>query len=678
MGASIEERLTVETLVAVLMNFDADFRSDYVKTVNALQGMGAHSYAPKKFDMDLKNRPSPLAKPSIEEPHMLELKQLPSHLRYVFLGANNTLPVILAVDLNDEQVQAMTKVLIRYKSAIGWATVDIIGIPPGICTHKIQLEEDCNPSIEHPRSHWVRPVQCVPKKSGMTVVANAKNKPVPQRRATGWALQRCMEENLVLNWEKYYFMVKKGIVLGHKAFHQGLLQNCTPMCKLLEKEVKFVFDEACLRAFKCLKNKLISTPVIIGPDWAEPFEVMCDASGIALGFMLGQKRNKMFHPIYYASKLLNGVQRNYTVTEQELLAVVYAFEKFRAYLLGTKVIVHTDHAALRYLMEKKDAKPRLIRWVLLLQEFDFEVKDRKGCENQVVLAATFDLIPWFADFANFVVSDLMPEGLAYQQRKRFLHDVAKYFWDEPYLYKVCDDNIIKRCVPEAEMLHILEACHFSPVGGHHGGAQIAHKILQCGYYWPTIHQDAMDIVEAVALSESDGKSVAGFLKKNIFSRFGTTIISDGGSHFCNKVFSSLPAKYGVKQHKVATPYHPQTSGQVEVSNREIKAILAKTVNANRTYWARKLDDSLWAYRKAFKMPIGKLRSKWSRPFKVTQVCQSGAIELENDNGVRFKANEGTAMSESGSQEYATTSPPVVVPEAAIGAQTATSATEGDD
>lgn len=121
----------------------------------------------------------------------------------------------------------------------------------------------------------------------------------------------------------------------------------------------------------------------MAPDWSKPFEIMCDASGVALGVVLGQKKEKLFHPIYYASKALNGAQKNYIVTEQELLAVVYAFEKFRAYLLGTKVVVHTDHATLRYLMAKKDAKPRLIRWVLLLQEFDFEVKDRKGCENQV-------------------------------------------------------------------------------------------------------------------------------------------------------------------------------------------------------------------------------------------------------------------------------------------------------
>ena len=110
-------------------------------------------------------------------------------------------------------------------------------------------------------------------------------------------------------------------------------------------------------------------PIIISPDWNSPFEVMCDVSGVALGVVLGQRKSKILHPIYYASKALNEAQKNYTMTEQELLAVVFAFEKFRSYLLGTRVIVYTDHLALRYLMAKKDAKPRLICWVLLVQEF---------------------------------------------------------------------------------------------------------------------------------------------------------------------------------------------------------------------------------------------------------------------------------------------------------------------
>ena len=122
-------------------------------------------------------------------------------------------------------------------------------------------------------------------------------------------------------------------------------------------------------------------PVLKHSDWNSPFEVMCDASGVALGVVLGQRKNKILHPIYYASKALNEAQKNYTVTEQELLALVFAFEKFPSYLIGTRCIVHNDHSTLRYLMAKKDAKPRLIHWILLLEEFDFEVRDRKGNEN---------------------------------------------------------------------------------------------------------------------------------------------------------------------------------------------------------------------------------------------------------------------------------------------------------
>ncbi|NHN19974.1 hypothetical protein G6046_03300, partial [Bacillus amyloliquefaciens] len=156
---------------------------------------------------------------------------------------------------------------------------------------------------------------------------------------------------------------------------------------------------------------------------------MCDASDYAIGAVLGQKYDKIFRVIYYSSKTLNEAQCNYTTTEKELLAIVFAFDKFRSYLIGTKCIVHTDHSAIKYLMQKKDTKPRLIRWILLMQEFDFVVFDRKGTDNQIadhlsrleLEKSFYDIeeinehfpdeklfnvkewhVPWYADIVNFI------------------------------------------------------------------------------------------------------------------------------------------------------------------------------------------------------------------------------------------------------------------------------------
>ncbi|XP_047263741.1 uncharacterized protein LOC124896247 [Capsicum annuum] len=196
------------------------------------------------------------------------------------------------------------------------------------------------------------------------------------------------------------------------------------------------------------------------------------------------------------------------------------------------------------------------------------------------------ITPWYVDYANYIVSGLLPDELNHYQKKRFLFDVKKYFWDEPFLFREYADGVIRWCVMKAEMIDILEVCHSSPFGGHHAIDYVSK--------W----------VEAIALPNNEGKSVTFFLKKYIFTRFGTprVIISDGGSHFCNRVFGALLDKYGVK-HKVATPFHPQTSGQVEVLNRENKSILQKTINVGRMNWERQLNDALWAYRMAYKTPI---------------------------------------------------------------------------
>ncbi|GKC44490.1 reverse transcriptase domain-containing protein [Tanacetum coccineum] len=173
--------------------------------------------------------------------------------------------------------------------------------------------------------------------------------------------------------------------LGHAGFYRRFIKDFSmiskPMTQLLMKDAKFDFSDDCKKAFNILKEKLTTTPIIISPDWNEPFELMCDASDFAVGAVLGQQIDGKFKPIYYASKTLNNAQEHYTTTEKELLAVVFSFDKFRQYLVLSKTVVYTDHSALKYLFSKEDAKPRLIRWVLLLQGFDIEIKDKKGAEN---------------------------------------------------------------------------------------------------------------------------------------------------------------------------------------------------------------------------------------------------------------------------------------------------------
>ena len=175
--------------------------------------------------------------------------------------------------------------------------------------------------------------------------------------------------------------------LGHIGFYRRFIQDFAkvskPLTTLLCKDKDFIIDKEGKRASMMLKEALIETPILQSPNWDLPFEIMCDASDYAVGEVLGQRLDKKPTVICYASKTLIKAQINYTTTEKELLAVVYALEKFRPYILGRKIIIYTDHAALKYSLSKKEAKPRLIQWVLLLQEFDLEIKDKKGSENSM-------------------------------------------------------------------------------------------------------------------------------------------------------------------------------------------------------------------------------------------------------------------------------------------------------
>ncbi|GJW06473.1 reverse transcriptase domain-containing protein [Tanacetum coccineum] len=544
------------------------------------------------------------------------------------------LPVIIAKGLKDEDKTALLKVLRSHKHAIAWKISDIKGIDPQFCTHKILMEEDAKPTVQHQRrvnpkihevikqeviklldagliypisdSPWVSPVHCVPKKGGMTVVTNEENELIPTR---------CEDTNLVLNWEKYHFMVKEGIVLGHKISKNGI-------------EV----DRAKVDVIAKLPH---------------PTTVK--------GAVLGQRKTKHFQPIHYASKTMTDAQAHYTTTKKELLAVVYAFEKFWPYLVLSKLIVYTDHSAFKYILAKQDAKPRLLRLENPHQDVleNKEITETFPLETLGMVTFRGDAnTPWFADLANYHAGNFVVKGMSSQQKKKFFKDVKHYFWDDPYLFKICADQVIRQCVFGQEAHDILMACHNGPTGGHHGANYTAKKVFDAGFYWPTIYRDTHDLVtrcdacqrqgkilqhdempqnaiqvckifdmwginfmgpfpssrgnkyihvvvdylskwvEAKALPTNDAQVVCKFLK-SLFARFGTprAIISDRGTYFCNDQFSKVMLKYGVT-HRLSTAYHPQTSGQVEVSNRGLKRILERTVGENRASWSDKLDDAL--------------------------------------------------------------------------------------
>nr|GEY46621.1 hypothetical protein [Tanacetum cinerariifolium] len=341
-------------------------------------------------------------------------------------------------------------------------------------------------------------------------------------------LKRCEDTKLALNWDKSHFMVKE--------------------------------------------EKLTEAPILIAPNWDQPFELMCDASNFAVGVVLGQRIEKHFRPIHYASKTMTEAESNYTTTKKEMLAVVYTFEKFCSYLIMNKSIVYTDHYTLKYLFAKKYAKARLLRWILLLQEFDFKVVDKKGAENYTADHLSRLENPYENVFDPKEINEFFPLETI---NKLSHHDQSQ------------------------EAVDILTACHIGPIEGHYGANYTAKKrqgkisqrdempqnvIQVCeifdvwgidfmgqflnskGNKYILVAVDYLSKwVEAKALPTNDTRVVVKFLK-SLFSQFGTP--------------------------------------KVKVTNRGLKRILERTVGEDRASWTDKLDDALWAFRTAFKTHIG--------------------------------------------------------------------------
>ncbi|GJW92726.1 reverse transcriptase domain-containing protein [Tanacetum coccineum] len=404
-------------------------------------------------------------------------------------------------------------------------------------------------------------------------------------------LQHCKYAHLVLNWEKCHFMVKEGIVLGHKVSSIELqvdkekidvTSKVPPLLisKLLEKDTPFEFDDECQKAFESLKEKLTCAHMIVSPDWNLMFKLMCDASDFAVGAVL----------------------------------------------------------ALRHLFKNQDAKPRLIRWILLMQEFNIEIKDRKGTKNvaadhlsriendetsndsevddnfprETLMEINTVIEPWFTDFANYLSNPTSskPTGGHYGPNVTAKKDLdSGFYWPtiikEAHtlvrLLEACQKtgNISKR---DKMPLTNIQVCEIFDIWGidFMGPFLKSHK-----FEYILVAVDYVSKwAEAQALPTNDARVVVIFLKK-LFCHFGMpkALISDRGTPFCNNIMERTMKRYGVN-HRFSTSYHPQTSGKVKNTNIARKRILEKTVNDNPAIWSRKLDNAMWAFHTSYKTPTG--------------------------------------------------------------------------
>eukprot|EP00253_Pinus_taeda_P028310 PITA_28310 len=393
-------------------------------------------------------------------------------------------------NLTDDQKQQLMKLLKENKEAFAWDYKDMKGISPELCTHRIYIKEGSRPVCQPQRrmnpnlreivkeelqkllnagfiypisdSEWVSPLVIVPKKNG-------------KWRNLEKVLKRCIEAHLALSTEKCHMMMNEGIVLGHyvsllgihvdpakiqviltlpipktqtevrsflghagyyRRFIKDFSKIASPLFVLLTKNAEFKWSDDCEKAFDQLKHQLSIAPILRGPDWACPFHISFDASDTTIGAVLGQEENGLPYAIYFISKNMTPAELNYTVTEKEFLAVIYAINKFRHYITSYTTFVHTDHSAIKYLMNKSVTNARVTRWLLLLQEFDITILDRPRKENVVVdflsrlktnenipvddsfpdeyLFAVSAHSPWYADIANYLVVGKLPSHLSHR------------------------------------------------------------------------------------------------------------------------------------------------------------------------------------------------------------------------------------------------------------------------
>ncbi|GJU43904.1 reverse transcriptase domain-containing protein [Tanacetum coccineum] len=520
---------------------------------------------------DLKGEELKSVKSSIDEPPELEFKDLPSHLEYAFLEGTNKLPVIIAKNLKDEEKERLIKVLKSHKQAIAWKLSDIKGIDPQFCTHKILMEDDFKPAVQHQRrvnpkihevikkevvklldagliypisdSPWVSPVHCVPKKGGMTVVTNEDNELIPTRLVTGW--------RVCIDYRKLNDATRKD---------HFPLPFMDQMLERLAGNEYYCFLDGFSGYFQIpidpqdQEKTTFTCPYGTFAYRRMPFG-LCNAPGTFQRCMMA-----IFHDMI--EETMEVFMDDFSVFEDSFSSCLSHLDN----MLKRAENVAADHLSRLENPHQSDPEKKEITETFPLETLGMVTF--RGDSNT----------PWFADIANYHAGNFIIKGMSSQQKKKFFKDVKNYFWDDPYLFRIYVDQVIRRFV---RSLTYVASTLWARSRLLEGTSTFSWPLTTCQNGWKR--------------------------KRSL--------------RMMSELFVML--KYGVT-HRISTVYHPQTSGQVEVSNRGLKRILERTIGENRASWSDKLEDALWAFRTAFKTPI------WCTPYKLVygKACNL-PIELEH-------------------------------------------------